>query len=807
MDKKEIEFRERLLATFMVEAADHLHALEAGLIALEKEAPPEEAKSVVETVFRAAHSLKGAARAVNLTEIELICQRMEDYFQSWKHHGVTRLPELFNTIYDVIKGMRSFLASYDMNAPEASKASVSKLLGGLARFEAMERGEPAPESKKPEPTAGAGSKPDQKAVKMRPPQTTEAEKEPPPAEATARKSDPLKESSPLPAEAGSKSALKEKVSAPETVRIASSKLTKMLLETEELLTARLAYAQHTAQLADTAGMIELMKSEFSRIYLNVMPSIALALPSPVDEWRRLAPADAARLGELLDRTQTRVRALDGRFKTLAKAARLNQKAFDRMTGVLLDDVKDAMMLPFRTLLEGFPLLVRNLSHEQGKLVDVELRGESLEIDRRILEEIKAPLTHLVRNSVDHGIESPEERTRLKKSERGRILISIAHAQGSKAEIVISDDGAGIDLAAVRDAIVKSGIMSRTDARRLEDEAALSFIFHSGVSTSPIITDISGRGLGLAIVREKVEKLGGSVRAETSEKNGTVFRMLLPLTLATFRGILVKAGGAVFIVPTAKVIKTLRVKDEEIMTAENRETIAFEGRPLSFVRLEHVLELPVKTKRKTAGEARFTQAVVVGGADRRIAFGVEEVLGEQEVLVKPLGAQLVRVRNVAGAAILGTGKPVPVLSVSDLLISAVKTASSVRAAAPAEEKADRQRILVVEDSITSRILLKNILEGAGYDVKTAVDGVDALTALKTEPFDLVVSDIEMPRMHGIDLTARIRADKKLSELPVILVTALDSREDRERGISVGANAYIVKSSFNQGNLLEVVKRLI
>lgn len=284
-------------------------------------------------------------------------------------------------------------------------------------------------------------------------------------------------------------------------------------------------------------------------------------------------------------------------------------------------------------------------------------------------------------------------------------------------------------------------------------------------------------------------------------------MLLPLTLATFRGILVRASDAVFIIPTAKVIKTLRVRGDDIKTAENRDTITFEGRPISFVRLEHALEAPVKAKKKAAGDTGFTQAVILGSAGRHIAFGVDEVLGEQEVLVKPLGAQLVRVRNVAGAAILGTGKPVPVLSVSDLLISAVKAAPALRAAAAPEKDAKKQRILVVEDSITSRILLKNILEGAGYDVKTDVDGVDALTALKTEPFDLVVSDVEMPRMHGIDLTARIRADKKLSELPVVLVTALDSREDRERGVNVGANAYIVKSSFNQGNLLEVVKRLI
>jgi two-component system chemotaxis sensor kinase CheA len=236
------------------------------------------------------------------------------------------------------------------------------------------------------------------------------------------------------------------------------------------------------------------------------------------------------------------------------------------------------------------------------------------------------------------------------------------------------------------------------------------------------------------------------------------------------------------------------------------SISIEGRTLPFVPLRAVLELSRRESGRDLPE--FVSAAVLGTGDRRIAFGVDEVLHEQEVLVKDLGKQLRRVRNVAAATVLGTGKVVPILNVSDLLKSAVRVSSAAPApTAAGETTAGKKSVLVVEDSITTRTLLKNILEALGYDVRTAVDGMDGFTALKTGEFDLVVSDVDMPRMNGFDLTAKIRADKNLAETPVILVTALESREDRERGIDVGANAYIVKSSFDQGNLLEAIKRLI
>jgi two-component system chemotaxis sensor kinase CheA len=277
-------------------------------------------------------------------------------------------------------------------------------------------------------------------------------------------------------------------------------------------------------------------------------------------------------------------------------------------------------------------------------------------------------------------------------------------------------------------------------------------------------------------------------------------------LATFRGVLVRAGERLCVIPSAAVERVARVAVQDIRTVENRETIVLDGDVVSLAGLGDVLEMP----RLVAGNAAtHAPVIVLDQNEARVAFRVDEILGEQEILVKNLGPQLARVRNVAGASMLGSGQVVPVLNVADLLKSAVGRAAAPLAAAAAAEPAtgEKRSILVAEDSITSRSLLKGILESAGYAVTTAVDGMDAFTTLKIAAFDLVVSDVDMPRMDGFDLTARVRADKQLAELPVVLVTALESREHRERGIDVGANAYIVKSSFDQSNLLEIIQRLI
>jgi two-component system chemotaxis sensor kinase CheA len=462
------------------------------------------------------------------------------------------------------------------------------------------------------------------------------------------------------------------------------------------------------------------------------------------------------------------------------------------------------MLPFSSLLEIFPKLVRDLSREQGKEVAWVSQGEEVQTDRRILQEMKDPLNHLVRNCIDHGIEKPPERRHKNKPSRGTVTVAISQRDGNKIEIVVSDDGAGIDVVKVRGAANKLGLVSAEED--LTEQQMRALIFQSGVSTSPLITDISGRGLGLAIVREKVEKLGGAVSMEIPPETGTTFRIVLPQTLATFRGVLVRLDEHHFVLPTAQVERVVMVSKEEIRTVENREAIECNGQAVSLVRLESVLELPHPTN--DMERAKKSPAIILSSAGKRIAFWVDEISAEQEVLVKRLGPQLLRVRNIAGATVLGTGRVVPILNVPDLMKSAVRLSPKpMRGSDVLTETVRRRSILVAEDSITARTLLKSILESAGYTVKTAVDGLDAFTALRTEEFDLVVSDVDMPRMNGFDLTAKVRADKQLAEVPVVLVTALESRRDRERGIDVGANAYIVKSSFDQSNLLEIIRRLI
>jgi two-component system chemotaxis sensor kinase CheA len=483
-----------------------------------------------------------------------------------------------------------------------------------------------------------------------------------------------------------------------------------------------------------------------------------------------------------------------------------RRAFAGMADNILEDLKKVFMTPVSSLLETLPKLVRDLSHDLTKEVDLVIEGGEIEISRRILEQLKDPLIHIIRNSIDHGIESVEGRTKARKPARAILRVTVSQVDSNNVAISISDDGSGIDVRRVIEAAINHGLLSADGAARMNREEALSLIFESDLSTSPIISDLSGRGLGLAIVREKVEKLGGSVAVETDEGRGTTFRLLLPVTLASFRGILVRAAGRLFIAPTSNVERAIRIKASDIKSVENRETIVLSGRSVSLVRLADLLSLP--QTQAPAEESVFIQLLVLGAGDRRIALGVDEVLNEQEVLVKGLGAHLKRVPNISAATVLGSGKLAPILNVDDLLKSAARMGSPLRAVAQAGEGERRKKsILIAEDSITSRMLLRNILESAGYDVKTAMDGVDAFTTLTNETFDLLVSDIEMPRMNGLDLTSKIRGDKNLAGLPVVLVTSLGSREDREHGIDVGANAYIVKSSFDQSNLLEVVRRLV
>jgi two-component system chemotaxis sensor kinase CheA len=590
----------------------------------------------------------------------------------------------------------------------------------------------------------------------------------------------------------------------DTIRISTAKLDTLLLQVEEMLSAKLTTGQRASDLRTVTHEFNLWRKAWTKIYPETQK---------VRRWldRENHHQEHTQFGALLNFLEwnyTRLDALAGRLGELTLAAEQDQRTVGGMVDNLLEDMKTALMMPFASMLEIFPKMARDLARTQGKQVDLILRGSEVEIDRRILEEMKDPLIHLIRNAIDHGLEPPTERA--PKPERGTILLTISQLEGSKIEILLEDDGAGINLDALKATAVRQGVLSKQEAAALDEREAIALIFRSAISTSPIITDISGRGLGMAIVQEKVEKLGGTIAVTTRHGAGTTFRILLPVTMAVFRGVLVRAAGRVFVIPTLSVKRVVRVKPQQIKTVQNEQTIVLNDYTLSIVPLDQLLELPPLNGNENGPthKSDFMSVVVLQGAGREIAFIVDEVLNEQEVLVKGLGKQLSRVRNVAGATILGSGQVIPILNVSDLIKSAVnfKRAPARTLTAP-EETAAVKSILVVEDSITSRTLLKNVLEVAGYQVKTCVDGVDAWTTLRSEPFDLMVSDVEMPRMNGFDLVAQVRADQKLAHLPVVLVTSLSSKEDRERGVDVGADAYIVKSSFDQTSLLETIRRLI
>ncbi|MBI5589345.1 MAG: response regulator [Deltaproteobacteria bacterium] len=761
MDRNDEEILKKLLPIFKIEAQDHLKVMFTGLMGIEK-SDPEKRAEIIETVYRESHSLKGAARSVNRSDIAVLCQSMESVFSALKHKEIILSSRMLDLLHQTVASTSKLVAGEALSPCEESE--IAALIRALEKtIQKQKHAAPAREA--------AG---DMESDTVAGEQVPGEEKSPAVEPALIAKNCASPEIPaavvPVPTLTG-------------TIRMSTAKLDAILLRAEEMLSVKLATGRHTGELRELRKTFVRWKKERAK-------------NRPCKTAGREAVKE-------IDDDKSFLASFESGLTTLVKAAEYDHRSLGTMVDALLDDMKKTMMLPFSSLVEIFPKLVRDLSRDAGKEVDLTTDGNEIEIDRRVLEELKGPLIHLVRNCIDHGIETTEERKRKGKPLRGNIRIGVS-SRDSSIEITVSDDGAGIDALKVKAAAEKCGAISREEAQSLDEHETQLLIFRSGVTTSPIITDISGRGLGSAIVKEKVEKLNGTIAMDTQPDIGTTFRLIVPLTLATFRGVLVRMGEQLFVLPSANIERVARVKKEGIQTVEHRETIALDGQTISLARLGDVLELKTGADRSGSDDS-LVQVVVLGSAGKRMAFVVDEILHEQEVLVKTLGSQLSRVRNIAGATLLGSGKVVPILNVPDLMISAVKVAP-ISAGAVVEGPSKRISILVVEDSITARALLKGILESTGYDVTTAVDGLDALTALKTREFDLVVSDVEMPRMNGFDLTAKIRTDKKLSELPVVLVTALESREDRERGIDVGANAYIVKSSFEQSNLLEVVGRL-
>ena len=741
MATDEQAFLRRLLATFKQEADDHLRTMAESLRALASQSQPARAAELSEILFREAHSPKGAARSVDLVQVEGLCHALETTLARLRNREVAPSTGLFDVLHQVLDRL-----AHGIEAGVAGKPGTddSALLQALAR--------------------AADAVPQQAA---------------PPAAAAQE---------PAPAVQAEPAERIMEFDAADTVRISAAKLMRMFEQVEELTSFSFAAGRMAEELRALHGMI----GDWER---------QSVLPEP-QELRSLAGTGSGNDSGVQDivRARTFARTLTRRLVRAEIRAESDRHQLATMLGALQDEMKEALMLPFSSLFDVLPRMVRELARERGKEVELVMHGEAVEIDRRVQEQIRAPLIHLIRNAVDHGLEMPAERRRKNKPTAGRITVGVLPKDGNRIELCVADDGSGLDIAKIKRSALELGIRSAEQLDLLGPGEAAELIFESGLSTSAALTDVSGRGLGMAIVREKVEKVGGTIAIESAASGGTCFRIALPATLTALRGLLVRVAGRQLVLPSLNVESVCRLA--RIAGTEDPRSIDIDGEDLPLGRLQEVLGLENSADE---GAGKYIQIVVLSAAGMRFAVSVDEIVGDQEMVVKGLGPQVVRVPNISAVTLLDGGRIVPILNAQDLM-KAVLSRERTNGTAYAATKNLHGSLLIVEDSTTTRMQLRNLLETEGYEVTAVADGIDALTALGERRFDLVITDIEMPRMDGYTLVERIRADPALRALPVVLLSTLDSRASRERGLVAGANAYVAKGGFDQRNLLETIRRL-
>ena len=516
--------------------------------------------------------------------------------------------------------------------------------------------------------------------------------------------------------------------------------------------------------------------------------------------------DLVRVVDYVQSNQARLQEISGLVSNLTRQYANDTMHMSLVVDALEEEVKRVRMLPLNTITGPFPRMVRDLARAAGKEARLQIVGANTELDKRVLEQIKDPIIHLLRNAVDHGIEHPDKREATGKPRAGLVTL-VAEQLGKDVVICVSDDGGGLNLPAIRQAVARR---SAVDPDLLSEAELVEAIFSTGISTNPIITDISGRGVGLDIVRRNIEALHGRHQVDWKLGYGSTFTLTIPLALTSSHGLFVNVSGQTFAIPLNTIQHIQFIYPKDIISLEGQDAIRYNDQPVSLVRLSDVLNLPALPNQNND---EHMLAVILSSAERRMAFTVDELVGEKEVVIKGLGKQLSRVGGISGATVMGSGEVVLILNAADLIKLALRDKRRSIFDIPAltvSAKVARaqQAILIVDDSITTRTLEKNILEAAGYSIQLATDGQEALTTISAgEVPNLVVSDVAMPRMNGFELTRKIKEDPRTAHVPVILVTSLDSAADKARGIEAGADAYITKGTFDQSNLLETIEQLI
>jgi two-component system sensor histidine kinase and response regulator WspE len=737
-----------MLDLFRMEVDSQAQALTVGLLALERD--PKEADQL-ERCMRAAHSLKGAARIVGLGAGVRITHAMEDCFVAAQQGRTVlrqeHIDELLRGV-DLLQQMAR-TAEQDMERWEAQKlGDVTALLDALNR--AVERPAAAHE-------IGAA------------PANTER---------------PQDED--LPA------ALREETAEGENgavIRVTAENLNRLLgLAGESLVESRgfKSFAESLLRLKrfqyDLHRSLDRLREQLSQQRLSDQAREALA------EAQRRALECQQFLAQRLVEMDTFDR----------RAAHLSHRLYD---GALA-----CHMRPFADGVQAFPRMVRDLARTLGKQLRLDIAGQDTQVDRDILEKLDAPLGHLLRNALDHGIESPEERLAAGKSAEAVLSIEARHNAG-RLQVTVADDGRGIDLERLRAAVIERKLSNAETVAKLADAELLEFLFLPGFSMKEAVTDISGRGVGLDVVQSVLKQIRGTVRIVTRRGEGTRFQLELPLTLSVARTLLVEVGTEAYAVPLAYIRRALKLARGDIEMLEGRAHFNLDGRSIGLVTAHQILGVVAPQ-----AEADLLAVIVLGDVTHLYGLIVDRFLGERELVVQTLDARLGKIKDVAAGALMEDGSPALILDVEDVIRSIEKLASTGSLSGVARDASDgaggkRKRVLVVEDSFTVRELERKLLVNSGFEVEVAVDGLDGWNAARTSHFDLVITDVDMPRMDGIELVTLIKKDPHVKSLPVMIVSYKDRPEDRRRGLDAGADYYLAKGSFHDETLLRAVVDLI
>jgi two-component system chemotaxis sensor kinase CheA len=721
------ELLKQLVVVFETELNEHLQTITDGLLKLEKgPLPAENDQETVQSIFRAAHSIKGASRSLGINDVGEIAHHIESLFSAIQKKTLAVNPATINLCLEAVDKMRTAMRFF----LDTGKENAST----------------------------------------------------PPTETAATTVTPKPESS---------SSITQPATKPsDMVRVDLKNIARISALLEKIQANKISIDDHFIELTKLSTKAK----EFSDAWKQILSFIKTHF--------EINKSDA--LQKMYYNSSDIFNEIENGIFHLQRNLRSQINDFVITTGALQDEVRMLRLVPASHLFCTLPRYVRDLAQELNKKVELEITGDDVKIDKMVLENLNDPLIHILRNCIDHGIEDAATRKTRGKPDIGKIRIDVSE-ENRQILIKISDDGAGIDVKKITAVATKQNLAPAAEISKMTESQLFEFIFNPGFSTKDTVTDISGRGVGLDVVKSNIQNLSGQVAFTTELGKSTTCELRVPLTLATERGLVINCGGHQFVVPTQTIQRVLTVRLEDILLVEGCQAVMLDNKPISLHALTDVLGL----ERNELPHQNRLSAFVLKQGHHQVAILVDDIVGEREIVIKPLSAPLTHIPCVAGGTLSANNQAMIVLESNELINAALHINQSRQL--PHQENSHtaptRPHVLVVDDSITTRTLEKNILETKNYLVTTAVNGKEAWDILQKQKFSLLITDVSMPIMDGFTLTAQVKKSEKLANMPVIIVTSLGSDMEKKRGIDVGADAYIIKNEFESGSLLNIVEQLV